>query len=166
VTRFLAFVGLLVLFHTPPARAQGNVPRINFVSGSVNFPAVTLTGDVVTSNATLSPSFSVRDGGALKGWNVTFQASALANGGASIPASNLSFTASGGTLSPPDANVLESGASGSLNLPLKVLYVNSGAGGGPYTYTPLATNFMVDIPATALAGTYSGTLTATISTGP
>jgi hypothetical protein len=110
-----------------------------------------------------------------QGWNVTMQSSAFVysgpNNGADIPAANFSIT----TANPPTTNngqaidatngpkVPSSGAIGSLDVARKVLQANASYGQGNYNQS-LAVR--LTIPDYSRAGTYTGTLTATISAGP
>jgi hypothetical protein len=144
------------------------------VTGSATFPSITLTGDVV-SNTGLSatPAFRIRSNSNNAGFHVTLQSSNFVNGASTIPAASLRFAASGGTLTRNSGNFInatngprETGNAGTLDTALKCVTCNAGYGKGSYTWTPNAGNFSLDIPATALAGTYSATLTATVTTGP
>jgi hypothetical protein len=109
------------------------------------------------------------------GWHVTGQTSALVysgpNQGTSIPAANLSVAS-------VEAPVAQTGSqpihpiggpraaaspAGSLDTPRKVLQANSGYGAGTYTQ---GIALSLTIPANTRAGTYTATLTTTISTGP
>lgn len=117
------------------------------------------------------------------GWNVTQQVSALAysgtNGGTDIPAANVSVTSVGAaTLTagqaidstgtdaaptgPQSANVT-SGVSGTLDTPVKVLVAGANFGQGTYS---LPVNLNLTVPANSRAGSYTGTLTTTITSAP
>lgn len=109
------------------------------------------------------------------GWNVTEQSSALVysgpNQGASIPAANLSVAsveapvAQTGSqpIDPTGGPKAPTSAAGSLDTPRMVLQANSGYGEGTYTQ---GIALSLTIPAYTRAGTYTATLTTTISTGP
>jgi hypothetical protein len=109
------------------------------------------------------------------GWNVTIQASAFVysgpNSGSNIPAANFALTAA----NPPvrvsgqaiDATngpkVPAASPVGPLNVARKVLQANALYGVGTYTQ---ALDVTLTIPAQARTGTYTTTLTTTISLGP
>lgn len=107
------------------------------------------------------------------GWNVTLQASNFAytgtNNGAAIPAANLAVTqahpptrvsgdAISGTGGPRTTNV-----TGSLDTPRKTLQADDGFGIGTYRQV---IDVSLLVPGQARAGTYTTTLTVTISSGP
>jgi hypothetical protein len=110
------------------------------------------------------------------GWNVTVQSSAMHYSGLygstptnDIPAGNLSL----GTPATPAMTLGQAinatngpkavGTGGVLTAPIKVINANSGYGKGSYTQNlPLT----VKIPANPRQGTYTATLTVTITAGP
>lgn len=106
------------------------------------------------------------------GWNVTVLSSAFVysgdNGGTNIPAANFVF----GTPNTPIATAGQAvdgiggptaGVGGALDAAKKVISANADFGQGTYTQTVGA---QLTIPAQSRAGTYTGTLTTTISAGP
>lgn len=109
------------------------------------------------------------------GWNVTVQGSAFvysgANGGTNIPASNFSvITANAPTrtagqnvdvVGGPSAPLL--GSTGSLDVARKTMSALVGSGQGTYTQN---LDVSLSIPALSRAGSYTGTMTVTISAGP
>ncbi|KQR64097.1 hypothetical protein ASF98_11330 [Arthrobacter sp. Leaf337] len=109
------------------------------------------------------------------GWNVTEQTSALVysgpNQGTSIPAANLSVASveapvartGSQPIHPTGGPKAAASPAGSLDTPRKVLQANSGYGAGTYTQ---GIALSLTIPAYTRAGTYTATLTTTISTGP
>jgi hypothetical protein len=127
---------------------------------------------VSTGSMTLTASAGTLD---LLGWNVTIQASTFAysgpNGGTNIPASNFALTsaaapvlvsgqaidATGGPTVPATSPL------GTLDVARKVLQANVTFGKGTYTQ---ALGVSMTIPAQARAGTYTTSLTTTISAGP
>lgn len=107
------------------------------------------------------------------GWNVTIQSSAFAHGGsgASIDASNFALSAA-------DAPAMTAGQAvdgtngpkvpttspvGTLDTPRKVVQAEAGYGKGTYTQ---GLDVTLTIPGQTVAGTYTGTLTTTITAGP
>lgn len=107
------------------------------------------------------------------GWNVTVLTSSFAKtgGGTAIPAANFSLSsaaapsmtagqaidATGGPKVPATSPV------GTLDTAKKVVQANAGFGKGTYTQ---ALGVSLTIPAQTLAGTYTGTLTTSITAAP
>ncbi len=129
----------------------------------------------VTGTATLTVEDNT---GLALGWTVTIQSSAFvwagtANGGASIPAANfvlttaadptfiagqaISLTAANGPQVPP------TWTAGSLATPRKPLMATAAYGSGTYSQ---ALGVTLTIPAQSRVGTYTGTLTTTITVAP
>jgi hypothetical protein len=109
------------------------------------------------------------------GWNVTIQSSAFvytgSNSGTDIPAANFSLTAAAtpvmtagqavdGTNGP---KVPASSPIGTLDSARKVIQANANYGLGTYTQ---ALSVSLTVPAQSRVGTYTGTLTTTISAAP
>jgi hypothetical protein len=107
--------------------------------------------------------------GAGVGWNVTLSASALtwaaANGGPQtgidLPSSALAVTTVGEITTVAGENWVGDTAIGALGSPVKVL--STPGGNGSYS-APLT--LRLTLPSQASVGTYTGTLTTTISTAP
>jgi WxL domain surface cell wall-binding len=109
--------------------------------------------------------------GSLLGWNVTVQASAFSSGGNTIPAANFSITSAGAAtrvvgqavdaVGGPKAPA--TGATGSLDVARKTLQALPLFGAGTYTQN-LGVSLLV--PGGTPTGTYTSTLTVTISAGP
>ncbi len=112
------------------------------------------------------------------GWNVTVLASDLvwvgsANGGANIPAAALALTAAAapvlvsgqliGVAAATGPQVPPTSPLGSLDTPRKVLSATAAYGAGTYTQ---ALGMTLTIPAMSRVGTYTGTLTTTITAAP
>jgi hypothetical protein len=112
------------------------------------------------------------------GWNVTIQSSAfvwsgLIPGGTNIPASAFALTTaaapvvvSGQAVSVAAATgpqVPAAAPYGTLNAPRKVLHATAAYGAGTYTQDLGVT---LTIPALSRVGTYTGTLTTTITSAP
>lgn len=108
------------------------------------------------------------------GWNVTIMSSALvysgANGGVSIPAANLALTTvgdpvfvSGQAIDATNGPKKVVPATLTLDAARKVIQANAGFGLGSYTQ---ALGVALTVPGQSRAGTYTATLTVTISTGP
>ena len=112
------------------------------------------------------------------GWNVTVVSSDLvwvgsANGGADIPAAALALTAAAdpvlvagqaiGVAAATGPQVPPTSPLGSLDTPRKVLSATAAYGAGTYTQD---LGMTLTIPAMSRVGTYTGTLTTTISSAP
>jgi spore coat protein U-like protein len=130
-----------------------------------NFSAVTYRPGSGYQNATGSIVITVTDtrSGA-PGWTVTMAASGdLRSGASSIPIGNLSFRQ--GTIQGRDGastnGVSRSGITMSTQ-PQRILSVQSRAGTGTFDYTMPGT---IRVPDGAVAGTYTTTLTVTLTSG-
>lgn len=115
------------------------------------------------------------------GWNVTILASNFAysgpNGGTPIPASNLSITTaqppvrvSGQAIS-PTGGPRTTNVTGALNVARKTLQADGPTGTILLTYYGIGTytqaiNVSLVVPGQTRAGTYTATLTVTMSAGP
>jgi hypothetical protein len=127
---------------------------------------VTLTGVNAShsvTNGTGTLSLAVDDlTGTGAGWNVTEQITGgfvHSGGGPAIDAVNFSITP-GAVTGSADAGTLTVGSVGTLDQEVTVLSATAGAGVGSYTQA-IAANLAV--PADSRAGTYTATLTTTIS---
>jgi hypothetical protein len=143
----------------------------NLTLGSV---AYSHSAQASTGTMTLTADDST---GSNLGWNVTIQSSAFVysggNGGTNIPAANFSLTSA----SPPTVNagqavdalgiggpkVPATSPVGTLDTPRKTLHALTLFGNGTYSQ---ALGVSLSIPAQSAAGTYTGTLTTTISAAP
>jgi WxL domain surface cell wall-binding len=125
-----------------------------------------------TGNMTLTADDSTASGA---GWNVTILSSSFAytgaNGGSAIPAVNFSITTAnapamtaGQAVDVTNGPMVPASAStGTLDSAHKVIQANAGYGLGSYTQD-LAVSLVV--PGQSRAGTYTGSLTTTISSAP
>lgn len=136
-------------------------------------PAITYSHAAQTTTGTMT--LTVADTAPGAGWNVTIQSSAFAYsgefGGLAIPAASFAITdaappalvsgqaidPAGGPKRPP------SGSTGALDVARKTIQAEPEFGGGTYTQA-LAVSLV--IPAGSRAGTYTATLSVTISAGP
>jgi len=141
---------------------------------NLTLPAVTFANTAQTTSGTLILTAS--DTGPIPlGWNVTIQASTFiysgSNGGTNIPASSFSLTSaaapvlvSGQAIDPTGGpKVPAASPVGPLDVARKVLQANLLYGVGAYTQSLGVT---LAIPAQARTGTYTTSLTTTISSGP
>jgi hypothetical protein len=187
VSALIAVVGISLAAGLGPASAADSVTQ-NVTGGTKTASVTTLAlTDVATSHAavnntgimTLAADDSTGTGA---GWNVTEAVSSFAytgtNSGTPIAAANFSITSVGtitssagqaidttGTdLAPtgPQSGTL-AGVSGALSTPVTVLRAGVNFGQGTYSQ-PINVNLAV--PANSRAGTYTGTLTTSITSGP
>lgn len=144
---------------------------------NLNFPDVAYENatHAVTGTMVLTADDSRGDSA---GWSVTIQGSAFvytgANGGTDIPAANFALTSAeqptalaGQPVSLVDSTgpqiPIEGIVFGSLETPLKTLRATAAYGNGTYSQDLGVT---LTIPGQSKAGTYTGTLTTTISATP
>ncbi|MFA6112174.1 MAG: WxL domain-containing protein [Candidatus Latescibacterota bacterium] len=117
------------------------------------------------------------------GWNVTEQVTSFAysgtNAGTAIPAANFAITSvaavtssagqvidvTGTDLAPtgPQSGNITAGVTGSLDTPVTVLRAGATYGQGTYGQ---GINVTLTVPAESRAGTYTGTLTTTVTAAP
>jgi len=143
---------------------------------NLTLPAVTFANTAQTTSGTMI--LTATDTGPIPlGWNVTIQASAFVysgpNGGTNIAASSFSLTsAAAPVLVPGQGQAIDPTGGpkvpavspvGALNVARKVLQANLLYGVGTYTQ---ALGVTLAIPAQARTGTYTTSLTTTISSGP
>ena len=150
------------------------------------FPALSYShgAQSVTGSLTLDAT-DTGSGGLLgttnAGWNVTIQSSALAysgpNAGTAIPAANLAITAahpptwlSGQQIS-PSGGPRTTNVTGSLDVARKTLQADGPSGVLVRTYYGIGTyrqiiDVSLSVPGQSRAGTYTSTLTVTMSAGP
>jgi len=162
--------------------ALGLVPIFNGTASAaliasvadLSLPAVTYSHGPQTSTGTMT--LTAEDTGVVGlGWNVTVVASSFVYsggfGGSAIPAANLALTSaaapvlvSGQAIDPTGGpKVPATSPLGALDVARKVLQTEVLYGAGRYTQ---ALGVSLTIPAQSRAGTYSSTLTTTISQGP
>lgn len=135
-------------------------------------PGLAYAHDARANSGTLTLSVSDDD---IQGWHVTVSASDFAysgpHDGSPIPAANLAITAahppvlaSGQAVDATGGPKVPSASStGPLDAPRKVLHADAGYGQGSYTQQ---LDVDLTVPARSRAGTYTTTLTTTITAGP
>jgi hypothetical protein len=142
---------------------------------NLSLPAVTSshTAQVSTGTMTLTASDNAFPVGL--GWNVTIQASSFVysgpNNGTNIPASSFALTSAAAPVrvsgqavdATSGPKVPAASPLGTLNVARKVLQSNALFGVGTYTQ---ALGVSLTLPAETRAGTYTTSLTTTISLGP
>ena len=142
----------------------------NNVAAAVNFPATTLTG--TNQTATASFTFDVKDGtGSGAGWKVTANSTQFSDGlGHTLPTTASSITSApawacngGSTCTLPSntgAGYIRTFDNGAPT-PLFNADVNTGMG-----WMTASAPMGLFVPANTVPGTYSGTWTLTLSSGP
>jgi len=142
----------------------------------LTLPSVAYSHSAVTNTGSMTITADDSTGSNL-GWNVTIQSSAWvysgANSGSNIPAANLSLTSAAAptatagqpvdTLGVGGPKVPTISPLGTLDSPRKTVQAAPLFGNGTYTQV-LGVSLV--IPAQSAAGTYTGTLTTTISAAP
>jgi len=135
-----------------------------------DFSGVTLNGSAQTK-ATSAANWSVNDArGTGGGFEVAVSASALQTADPTpVVMSGATLTLSAPTVAPTDATNTSTAPAvlgGSLiGGTVKVADANSGEGLGAWDFTQGATHLTLGVPATARAGTYSSTITTTLTPG-
>jgi hypothetical protein len=144
----------------------------DFAFDALTLSAIPFTAGIYETAPTAEPTFTLTDfRGTGQGWNVVVKCTAITAGGHSLDfkyaqtSANATVTkvlgqAVNGTNGPKIEDITEA------TIPSDTLAVNTneGYGMGQYTYTLGAEKIVV--PDTAYAGTYTGTFTASIISGP
>lgn len=180
----VTFAALAALGTAPAASADTTATSVNLSAGTLDFttpPAAdafgsaTLSGHTQTLRTTFH-SWGVSDArGSGAGWNVTLQASRLDDGaGHQLPTGSLQLVAPT-TVTPQVGNLavapLVQGATFTLDGsgPVKVLSALAATGQGAWDVTQtnlLGGDLVLTVPANAVPGVYSTTITSTLATGP
>lgn len=134
--------------------------------GIGDFAPVTLTGVEQLTSVSIDPFSVVDSTGSGAGWNVSLTVSDLVNGASVIPASSMAMAAP--VVAPANGasmtGVVAHPTAGSLSSGEKIVTASAGTGDGTYLVSPSI--LTVTIPATAVAGTYGGTATVAVVSGP
>lgn len=138
-------------------------------AGAVAFSGVSLDGTDKSSTGSGSAAVSDATGNG-SGWSLAISATQFSSGGSSpntLPATALTVTLPAGVVTTTGLAPTTSISSGSAVVPsassVKVLNATSGSGMGQSTAT---LSYALAIPAQTYAGTYSSTLTYTLTVGP
>lgn len=177
----VALAGLAVAVLAGPALAVDQVTQVlnggtrTASNADLSLPAATYSHSNQTKTGTLTLTADDSSGTGL-GWNVTIQSSAFvytgANSGTNIPAANFSITAAGTPTANSGSQAVDvvggpkvplTGSTGTLDLARKTIQANATFGQGNYSQ---ANSVSLVIPGQSRAGTYTGTLTTTISAAP
>jgi hypothetical protein len=187
VSALIAVVGISLAAGLGPASAADSVTQAvtggSSTASVANLALTSVTSTHSLQNSTGTMTLAVDDStGTGAGWNVTEAVSAFAftggTGSTAIPAANFSITSVGAVTSSagqaidingtqlaptgPQSGTL-AGVTGTLDAPVKVIRAGVDFGQGTYSQ-PINVNLA--IPADSRAGTYTGTLTTTISAAP
>jgi hypothetical protein len=164
-----AFVGGKVTFAADTAITGGSLSLTQPTIG--NFAAVTLNGQIQTTNASMG-AFTVTDAtGTGNGWNVVVKANQFTTGGTTpltIPNNSLDIalptvTAQAGA---SDVSTITK-ASGKIDNATGVKILSATQNGGMGTYDVAASTLTLNLqPKDVKAGTYTSTLSVTVTTGP
>jgi hypothetical protein len=183
--RIAAAIGVVALLATVagPAMAADTVSLAitgNGLTASVGDLTLTSvayqnTAHAVTGSMLLTADDSTGSGA---GWNVTIQTSdfvwvGTANGGIDIPAARFALTSAAaptmvagqvvGVAAATGPQVPPTSPLGTLDTPRKTLVATAAYGQGTYTQ---ALGVSLTVPAMSRVGTYTGTLTTTITSAP
>ena len=138
-----------------------------------DFPATTLTGVQQTKTANINPYTVTDSRGGSAGWNLTIAASQFVSGSNTLPTGSLAMalppvpTTTLGNLgiAPIPSVSLNPIDDGSTQKIASAAAVTLG-GAGAWTFTPLPGALTLTIPPSVAPGTYTSTITTTLSTGP
>ena len=134
--------------------------------GIGDFAPVTLDGTPELTSVSIDPFSVVDSTGSGAGWNVTLTVSDLVNGGSTIAASSMTMAAplvapaNGASLT----GVAGHATTGNLSSGEKIVTAGTGDGDGTYLVSPAI--LTVTVPPGATAGTYAGTATIAVVSGP
>ena len=140
-----------------------------------DFPATTLSGLQQIKTASVDP-FAVTDSrGGAAGWHLTIAASRFTSGSDQLPLGSMSLA----TPPVPTTTIGNLGIAPIPNVALGASPIDDGSshalvdaaavplgGAGKWTFTPVAGTLTLTIPPAVVPGTYSSTITTTLSTGP
>lgn len=168
-----------VVLALPVQGADSVTQTVNAGTRTASITDLTLTAKAYSHSDQASTGTMVLraddSSGSGEGWNVTVQSSAFvytgANSGTNIAAANFSITtANAPTVVAGEAidatggpKVPATGATGTLDVARKTVQANVGFGEGTYDQN---LDVSLTIPGGSRAGTYTGTMTVTISAAP
>lgn len=183
--RLILSVSAIALLASPaPARAETDTSSIAITGGSLeyttplaagDFPATTLNGAPQIKAADINP-FKVTDSrGGSAGWHLSIAASQFSSGASTLPSGSLTMA-----VPPvPTTTLTNLGVAPVPNAALAATPIDGGStqviasaaavplgGAGAWTFTPVAGALTLTVPPAVAPGTYSSTITTTLSTGP
>jgi hypothetical protein len=169
---------VLVVVATPVYAVDTlNIPTSLAISGggihvvsdpaSLVFAPVTLTGTPQVTNATLNKLTILDASGSGSGWHVSVSATPLTDGVNTFPINSMSIDDPSGisTASSSPSPTLSTGGvidNGAVTLASAAI----GEGMGEYDIEFGADSLNLAVGSTAVVGSYTGTMTVTVSTGP
>ena len=179
----LSAMALLTVPSTAAAAAT-DTSSISIVGGNLeytaplaagNFPATTLNGATQVKTADISP-FTVTDSrGGSDGWNLSIAASQFSSGTSTLPTGSLVMavppvpTTTVGNLGiapVPNATLAATPIDGGTTQSIASAAAVPLGGAGAWTFTPLSGTLTLKVPPAVAPGTYTSTITTTLSTGP
>jgi hypothetical protein len=185
-TRRIALIAAFGALATAgPAAAATDATSVTIAAGGLeyttaltagNFPNVTLDGTQKTVSANVSPYVITDSRGGSAGWNLTIEASRFTSASADmLPQGALAMA-----LPPlPTKNAVTNPLGVTPTVALTLDPIDNGtaqkvlsaaalplSGAGAWTITPLPSALTLTVPAVVPPGTYTSTITTTLSTGP
>ena len=168
-----------------PAHAASDPASVTIAGGTLqyttpltanDFPGVTLNGAQRIVSTDVNP-YAVTDArGAAAGWNLTIAASQFSDGGSNtlptgslrmtVPPAPTTDTAQNPLALPPTGQPTLSAIDGAAAQKIASAAAVPLAGAGMWTFTPLTNALTLTVPAAVAPGTYTSTITTTLSTGP
>ncbi len=161
--RVWVVVALVSLVALPSAAAATFTFSVT-TSSPVTASGITLSGDDQTKTFAIATSVAYTGSKNTAGWSVDAKATALKSGTHTLPALEVTsgvFVCGSGCTTPP-SNLI--GYPITLTTAAQTIFdADTNTGQGTYAVT---NTYQVTYPASAIAGTYSSTVTLTGSTGP
>lgn len=169
---------------TAPAAAETDTTSVTIQGGSLvyttpltagDFPSVTLNGLTQVVKADIDPYVVTDARGTADGWKLSIAASRFSDGaGHTLPAGSLAMVdvpipTPGAVVDgviPPVPSVPVDPIDGGSTQTIASAEAAPLSGTGQWTFTPTAGALVLTIPPDATPGTYSSTITTTLSTGP
>ncbi|HEU4658614.1 MAG TPA: WxL domain-containing protein [Capillimicrobium sp.] len=185
-TRRVAAIAAVIasLVAAASASAESDTTSVTITGGSLSytvplqaddFPNVQLNGLTQVVKANVDP-YSITDArGSGAGWNLTISASQFSDGsGHTLPTGSLTLVNLGvpvpevnlGGLVPPVPTLPASPIDGGTTQKIISAAALPLSGTGQWNFVPLANALVLSVPPTATPGTYTSTITTTLSTGP
>ncbi len=138
-----------------------------------DFPATTLTGLQQAATADISPYKVTDSRGGSAGWNLTIAASRFTSGTDQLPTGSLSLATPPVPTTPltnlgvpPVPAVVGSPIDGGSTQKVVSAAALPLSGAGAWTFTPVTGALTLMVPPAVAPGTYTSTITTTLSTGP
>ena len=168
----------------PAAHAATDTSSITISGGTLeyttplaagDFPATTLTGVAQVKSADVNPFVVTDSRGGAAGWHLTVAASRFAAGANQLPAGSLTMAVPPvptttltnlGVAPVPNATLAATPLDGGSTQNIASAAAVPLGGAGKWTSTPLSGALTLNVPPAVAPGTYTSTITTTLSTGP